>query len=81
MFLRSQRLARLKNTKKRDNRMRLCLDLAKKPFHLPRPFLLTQEQKNHGVNYHHYYSPAPSGGPMATKERMCDASESEARHT
>jgi hypothetical protein len=53
----------------------------RKPFHLPRSFVLTQGQKNHGINYHHYYFPAPSRGLWATEGRMCDASGSEAKCT
>jgi hypothetical protein len=37
--------------KEKGNRRRLCLDLAKKLFHSSRYFLLTQEQKNNGINY------------------------------
>jgi hypothetical protein len=43
-------------------------------------FLPTYKLKNRDVNYHHYYSPAPSGGPRATEGRICDAIESEAGH-
>jgi hypothetical protein len=46
-------------------------------FHSSGSFLLTQEQKNNGVNYHHHYSPMPSGGSRATEGRTCDASKSE----
>jgi hypothetical protein len=45
----------------------------KKPFYLSGSFLLTYEQINSDVNYHHYYSPVLSGGLRAAEGRMCDA--------
>jgi hypothetical protein len=75
-FSRPQCSAGPTNAKRKDNRRWLCLDLAKKTFHLSGSFLLTQEQKNNDVNYHHHYSPTPSG-VQATKGRTCDTSKSE----
>jgi hypothetical protein len=49
----------------------------KKPSHSSGSFLLTQKLKNNGINYHHYYSSVPSGGPRAIEGRTCDASKSE----
>jgi hypothetical protein len=50
-------------------------------FHPSRFFVLTKRQKVNYTSYHHYYSPAPSGGPQATKEGTNGASKSEAVHT
>jgi hypothetical protein len=57
-----------------------CAWILQKTFSFIRSFLLTQKQRNNGINYHHYYPPpsAPSGGPWPTKGRTCDASKSEA---
>jgi hypothetical protein len=52
--------------------------LQKKHFHSSGSFLLTQEKKNNGINYHLYYSSAPSGGQRTIEGRMCNASKSEA---
>jgi hypothetical protein len=78
MFSWSQHLVGPTNIMRKVNRMRLCLDLPRKPFHLTRYFLHTQVQKNNDVNYHHYNSLTPLGGLRATEGRTCDASQSEA---
>jgi hypothetical protein len=51
----------------------------KKHFHSLGSFLLTKEQKNNGINYHHHYAPTPLGGSRATEGRTCNASKSEVR--
>jgi hypothetical protein len=43
--------------------------------------LLTSEQKKNDINYHHYYSIAPSGWPRATDRGMYNSSRSEAGRT
>jgi hypothetical protein len=80
MFSRLQCSAGLTDTRRKDNKRRLCLDHAKKLF-IYRGLSYLHEQKNNGVNYHHYYSPALSVGLLATEGRMCDASESKAGRT
>jgi hypothetical protein len=73
-------LVGLTNTKRKDIRRRLYLVLEKTLFIYFR-VVPTYKQKKRGVNYHHYYSPTPSGGTWATEGRICDTSESEARRT
>jgi hypothetical protein len=66
-FSTSQRSAVPTNTKRKDNRRRLCLDLVK-TFSFLGSFLLTREQNNNGVNYHHHYSPRHLEGCGQSKE-------------
>jgi hypothetical protein len=68
------------NTKRKDNKRRPYLDLAKNLFiYLGFPYL-HKSKRNNNINYHHYYSPTPSGESQATEGRMYDTSESKARH-
>jgi hypothetical protein len=52
-----------------------------KPFYLSRFSLLTKGQKKNNINYHHYYSTVPSGGPRAIDRLTYDANKSDARRT